>query len=387
MNRVVQIKSETMRILLVNYLETTSPGGISKTVFELAQNLSKNNEITVLQPNPSHLKGEEICNGFKIIRISSSLDNTKYLYGLNLEVFRYLKDHFKELNPDIVHVHGYHHLMPIETIHTIKRIDPDVPIVFSPHLDVIRGRFAGKYLWNIYNMIARTVFNKSSSITSCSNFESANIQKIGVDKDKIVLIPHGVDIMDVKHETYSNNTIKLLYTGHMIPRKGVDHILRAMNCLVNEKGEKNVVLTLVGEGPEKQKLIKMSKDLEISDHIIWKSFLSREELINEIRKSDIYMLLSRSEAYGIAVAEALALGTPCIVTDRTALKEFATERGCYTVSYPPVPEEVANMVLKVHSEDRGVGPLSEKIRTWSQVSKDYEMLYENVLLNKGEKIS
>lgn len=376
-----------MRILLVNYLETTSPGGISKTVYELAQNLSKNNEVTVLQPNPLHMQSEENCNGFKIIRISSLLNNTKYFYGLNLQVFRYLNDHFKELKPDIVHVHGYHHLMPIETIHTIKRIDPDVPIVFSPHFDVIRGRFAGKYLWNIYNLVARTVFSKSSSIASCSNFESTNIQNIGVDKDKIVLIPHGVDIIDIKHEPSSNETIKLLYTGHMIPRKGVDYILKALNCLIHEKGENDVVLTLVGEGPEKQKLVKMAKDLEISDHIIWKSFLSREELIQEIRKSDIYMLLSRSEAYGIAVAEALALGTQCIITDRTALKEFSTEIGCYTVSYPPVAEEVADMVLKVHSEDLGVGPLSEKIRTWSQVSKDYEQLYKDILNKKTGKIS
>ncbi|MTK63826.1 MAG: glycosyltransferase family 4 protein [Methanobacterium sp.] len=376
-----------MKILLVNYLETTSPGGISKTVYELAQNLAKNNELIVLQPNPSHLQGEEFCDGFKIIRISSPIDNTKYFYGLNLEVFRYLKDHFKELNPDIVHVHGYHHLMPIETIHTIKHIDPDVPIIFSPHLDVIRGRFVGKYLWNIYNIVARTVFNKSASITSCSNFEAANIQNIGVDSDKIVLIPHGVDIMDVKNGTNRDDTIDLLYTGHMIPRKGVDHILKALNSLINDKGVKNVVLTLVGEGPEKQKLVKMAEELKIKDHVVWKSFLSREELIKEIRKSDIYMLLSRSEAYGIAVAEALALGTPCIVTDRTALKEFSSEIGCYTVNYPPVPGEVADMIMKVYSEDRGVGPLSEKIRTWSQVSKDYEKLYENVLNNKTGKIS
>ena len=167
----LRIKVKNMKILIVNYLETTSPGGISKTVYELAQNLSNNHEVIVLQPNPSKLQGEEVSDGFRIIRVSSPIDSTKYFYGLNIEIYRYLKNHFKELNPDIVHVHGYHHLMPIETIHTIKRIDPDIPIIFSPHLDVIRGRFAGKYLWNLYNFFARTVFSKSSSITSCSNFE------------------------------------------------------------------------------------------------------------------------------------------------------------------------------------------------------------------------
>lgn len=364
---------------MINYLETTSPGGISKTVQELAKNISHDHEVTVLQPNPSNLSSEEIIDGYKIIRVSSSIDNTKYLYGLNLEFYRYLKKHYKELQSDLVHVHGYHHLMPIEAIHTIKCLDPDVPIIFSPHLDVIRGRFAGKYLWKIYNSIARTVFTKTAGITSCSNFESENISQIGVDPEKISLIPHGVDIIDIKQDKNSDNTIKLLYTGHLIPRKGVDYILEGLNSLVNGNGVGNVVLTIVGDGPEKKKLIKMAEDLKITDHIVWKSFLSRKELIKLIKQSDIYMLLSRSEAYGIAVAEALALGTPCIVTKRTALKEFSDEIGCYTVNYPPVSQEVADLILKIYDEDKGVGPLSEKIRTWNQVSKDYERLYQSVL--------
>ncbi|WP_231551497.1 glycosyltransferase family 4 protein [Methanobacterium sp. SMA-27] len=367
-----------MRILIINYMETTSPGGISKTVMETAKHLSKGNEVTVLQPNPSKLVNEEIYEDFKIIRVSSPFDNTKYFYGLNLEIYNYLKKHLKELNPDIVHVHGYHHLLPIETIHTIKRIEPELPIIFSPHLDVIRGRFAGKYLWNLYNFIARSVFPKTVNITSCSEFESNNIQDIGVDPDKIVLIPHGVDMIDTSKKI-RDKTIKLMYSGHLIDRKGVDFILNSLNSLVNDNGVTNVVLTLVGEGPEKQKLKKMCRDLKIENYVEWKSFMSREKLIDQIKESDIYILLSKSEAYGIAVAEALALGTPCIVTNRTALKEFSNENGCYTVNFPPEPQEVADLIMRIYQDDVAVGPLSEKIRTWDKVSKDYERLYKEVI--------
>lgn len=373
-----------MKILHINYLETTFPGGISKTVNELARNLSHDHEVTVLQPNPSNLKAEEVNNGFKIIRVSSALDNTKYLYGLNFEIYKYLKDHYKELSPDVVHVHGYHHLMPIESIHIIKRMDPDIPIIFSPYLDVAKGRLAGKYLWNFYNIFARTVFSKSAYITSCSKFESVNIQNIGVEKDKIKVIPLGVDIINLKkdkQDKITGKTINIMYSGHLIHRKGVDYILKSIHALVHKKGVDNVVLTVVGEGPEKNKLIKMADQLEIADHIIWKPFLSREEVITLIHKSDIYMLLSRSEAYGIAVAEALALGTPCVVSHRTALKEFSNEIGCYSVKYPPIPDDVAEIVLKINAENKGVGPLSRRIRTWDEVSKDYEKLYRDVVFD------
>ena len=152
-----------------------------------------------------------------------------------------------------------------------------------------------------------------------------------------------------------------------------------MNALVHDLRVKNVVLTIVGEGPENENLLEMSKDLNLDKYIEWKPFLSRDKLINKIRQSDIFMLLSRSEAYGITVAEALALGTPCIITERTALKEFSMEPGCFVVDYPPEPREVADSILDIYENDVTVGPFTEKIRPWNKVSEDYERLYESLL--------
>jgi glycosyltransferase involved in cell wall biosynthesis len=378
-----------MRILLINYMETNSPGGINKVIREIAKNLSKRgHEVIVLQPNPFNLENEELYEGFRIIRVSSLIDNTKYLYGLNYEIYKYLKNHLKDMNPDIIHVHGYHHLLPIETIYTIKRIDSNIPIIFSPHLDVIKSRIAGKYLWKIYNLFARGVFKQSSKITSCSQFEAENIEFLGVDPAKITIICHGVDLIDymLNNETEKavnkvnhNKKIKLLYWGYLVHRKGVDFILNSLNTLVNDTGCKDIVLTIVGDGPEKQKLLNKAADLNLHDYIVWKSFLPQEDLIKEIKCADIFILLSRSEAYGISVAEALAMGTPCIITNKTALKEFKDEPGCFLVDYPPKPKEVAELVLNIIKSDVTVGPLTEKIRLWNEVSVDYERLYEEVL--------
>ena len=375
-----------MKILLVNYLETTSPGGINKVIRELAINFSTiGHDVTVLQPNPFNQKSNESFSGFKIIRISSRFD--KYFYGLNYEMYRYLNKHLKELNPDVIHVHGYHSLLPIETIYIIKRIDPKIPIIFSPHLDIIKSTFAGKYLWNIYNLFARSVFKKINYITSCSNFEAKNIENIGVNTEKISVICHGVDTLEYVDNTrkigknVEQDNIKLLYTGYLISRKGVDFILNSLNILVNDIGFREVVLTIVGDGPHKQELLKMSKNLKLEDYIIWKSFLPREDLIDELINSDIFMLLSRSEAYGITVAEALTLSTPCIITNRTALKEFKNEPGCFIVDYPPKPKIVAELILDINKRDITVGPLTSKIRSWNEVIIDYELLYKSVLSN------
>jgi glycosyltransferase involved in cell wall biosynthesis len=381
-----------LKVIIVNYMETKDPGGINRVVLETASNLVKRgHETIVLQPNPSDLPDEEVYLGFKIMRISSPLD--KYFYGLSIGIYNYLKKHIKDLNPDIIHIHGHHTLQSIQVIKNIKNIDPDIPIIFSPHLDVVTETFAGKYLLNIHNYFTKREIFKCSHIISVSQFESENIVKLlNVDPKKIKLIPHGVDVqlekrekrdlcndivcIDPAKDINNGNKVNIVYAGHLVNRKGIDHIIKSLQALVYNLGVKNILLTIVGDGPEKEKLLKLSKELKIEDHIKWEPFLSRENFIEKIKNSDIFMLLSRSEAYGITVAEALALGTPCIITEKTALKEFSNEPGIFVVNYPPDPEEVAKIVLDVYGSEVTIGPFTEKIRSWKDVSEDYEKIYE-----------
>ena len=385
-----------MKVLLINYMETTQPGGINMVVREIAKNISiMGHECVVLQPNPANLPDEETYEGFNIIRVSSPLD--KYLYGLSIGIYQFLRNNLKKINPDVIHINGYHTLQSIEVIHTIKRLDPSIPLIFSPHHDVAPGTIAGKYFMGVHNYFGKRAIELCDYITSVSQFEAdSTMNLLNVDPDKLRIIPNGVNVFDnfeSKNTEFSNNIvgvdeskdfnenkkINLIYTGYLITRKGVDFLLESLNALVHDLNVKNVMLTIVGEGPEKNNLLQLSKDLKLDKYIEWQPFLSREKLLQEIKDSDIFMLLSRSEAYGITVAEALVLGTPCIITESAALKEFSNEPGCFIVDYPPKPREVANKILEVYMKDVIIGPFTEKIQPWNKISKDYEELYEGLL--------
>lgn len=367
-----------MNILMINYSEVTSPGGVHKTIVELAENLSKRgHEVTVLQGNTMGLAHREDHGGFRIIRVKSRVAD--HLYGFGPEIYFYLKNHFKELNPDVVHVHGYHTLLSAEIINLIDKLDSGVPIIFSPHLDVVKATLAGKYLYPIYNLLCKPVFKKSWQVISFSEFErSAIINTLDMDPHKISIIPHGVDLIDLTQRE-KQDKIRLLYLGYLIDRKGLDFVLKSLKNLVYDLGIEDVVLTVVGEGPEAEKFLNLSRDLKLEGYVAWKHFLPREDLMEEIKNTDIFLLLSRSEAYGITVAEALALGTPCIVTKRTALTEFLNEPGCFGVEFPPDPEGVAELILQLHSDDVGVGPLTPKIQTWDEIVKEYEKEYTRLV--------
>lgn len=366
-----------MKIILMNYMETTAPGGINKVVKEISKNLSKiGHEITVIQSNPLDLPNEELHEGFKIIRVNSKIS----FYDLSPEMYLFLKNNLRKLDPDIIHVHGYHTLFSVEVVNTIRSMDSTIPLVFSPYLDIYRSSFAGKYFWNIYKLFGKKTFEKSSHIISCSNFEAqATIDIFNVKNKKISLIPLGVDTVEYGKRKDVKDKINLLYSGYLIDRKGVDFILKSLYSLVHDLKVKNVNLTIIGEGPEKRKLLKLANKLNLDDYVKWESFLPKKVLMKTIKESDIFMLLSNSEAYGITVAEALALGTPCIVTNTTALSEFIQEKGCFGVKYPPNPREVAELITEIHKNNVDVGPFSEKIRTWEEVSKDYENIYMNLL--------
>lgn len=371
-----------MNILLINYMETTTAGGINKTVREIAKQLAeRNHRVTVLQPNLSNFPSEEIYDGFKILRVRSRFGH--YFYDLSSEIFFFIIRNIKKLNPDIIHVHGYHTLFSPEVLFLLKKINPSIPLVFSPHLGVLsHNTFAGKHLWNFYNqLIGKKIIELSDYICVASHYELSNLHLIlKVSATKIIIIPHGVDVIDLNYQKCRTDTINLLYAGYLLELKGVHYILEALYILIFKVGIK-VKLTIIGEGPYEFKLKQLTKELNLNQFVSWHGFLPSEELILEFKKSDIFLLTSMSENYGIVVAEALALGVPVIVSKTTALNEFLNEPGCFGIEYPPDPVKLSQLILNIYFKHVKVGPFSNKIRTWDKVANNYEQIYEKCLFS------
>jgi glycosyltransferase involved in cell wall biosynthesis len=370
-----------MNVLLTS-LETLAPGGVNTVVEELGKHLSKKGHtVTVLQGNQLKLASEEIYEGFKIVRISSPLE--KHLHSLNGKLYFYLKKHLKELDPQVVHLHGHIFTTP-EVFYAVRKIDRSIPTVVNFHVDAWSGDTQRKLFWNLYTKIDKNVAKKATHIVADSNFEADYVRKTFCVRDnKVSTINLGIDPVfrqSSKHrKSRRKDEIRLLSVGYLIKRKNFESVLYILHELVHGLGTKGAHLTIIGLGPEKANLLRLADELQIDDHITWKELMSEAELVNAFLEADVFLLLSRSEAYGIVVAEALSIGIPCIVADTTALREFTNEPGCFGVDSPPDPRTVAKLVLRILENDVQVGPLSDKIRTWERVTQDYEEVYEYVV--------
>jgi glycosyltransferase involved in cell wall biosynthesis len=372
-----------MKILLINYMETTSPGGINKVVLEIAKNLSNKHEVIVLQPNPLKLAREEVYNSFKIIGVKSRI--SKYLYGLNPAIYFYLKKNIKKINPDIVHIHGHHTLFSFQLVRIINKLISMVPIVYSPHyMPHGHDSMAGKYLWKIHNKIFKAfVLKKIDCIITASKFERDNFLKdISQDLEKkIYIIPHGIDDIKVnsKIKSINENKINLIYAGYLQKRKGVHYALRVLHELIRKNAMDSITFNIIGKGKYENTLRNLARELKIDEYIKWKGFLPREEFAEEISNADIFLLLSKNENYGITVPETLSLGTPIIVSNNSALKEFLNEPGCFGVDYPPDPKRVAELILQITRKEVKIGPFSNRIKTWDKVVEHYNKIYNDLV--------
>jgi len=378
-----------MRILIVNYLESLEPGGINKAVRRISYYLSlMGNSVLVFNParrREEELSSTTINDNLKIVR-----GYVGYLCGLNVKNICLVKQLIEEYRPHIIHVHGYHSLFSTSLIILLKHFyKVQQPVVFSPHFDIERSSFTGRYLWGLYNnILGKHAFRLADHIIVHSKYEYKAITNIfDVEPSKISIIPHGVDIIDLRKYTKQDlerkNKIRLLYVGYLIKRKGVEHVILALHSLIYKYGVKNVELKIVGKGPEKIRLINLARKLKVNDFITWVDFLPYSELISELKNADALLLLSASEAYGIIVAEALALGTPVIVTKRTALIEFLEENGCYGVEYPPNPDKVAETILYIVNNNHSKIHALKKIKKWKDVAHKYMETYLNILLHKN----
>ena len=114
----------------------------------------------------------------------------------------------------------------------------------------------------------------------------------------------------------------ILYSGSMIPRKGVDLLARAFVAVAAENPD--VRLLLVGDGelvPEVKTIVA-----RYADRVEWAGFQAWNTLPDFYARADIFCLPSRYDGWALALVEALAAGLPSIATDQTgAALEFVSE--------------------------------------------------------------
>ncbi len=340
-------------------------GGVETHVYEIARRLARRFDVEVLTTDPAgrYPRLEEI-DGITVRRFRSFAPSDSYY--LSIDLYRFLRRH--GCGYDIIHAHNYHALPAL-----FAAVAESRAFIFTPHYHGRGHSFVRNILHVPYKLIGSKIFQRADAVICVSEFERRLILKdFGVSESKVHVIPNGINPDEFarveKKRRGSARTI--LYVGRIEKYKGLDFVVAALRLLPD-----NFVLEVVGKGPYKSKIVRLAKRLGVANRVRFHQDLSRRELIEKYASADVLVLLSRHEAYGIVVAEALACKTPCVVANTSALSEWVDDANVFGIDYPIDVKELADLIERASEvEVRGV-----ELPGWDDVARKIVELYEKLV--------
>ena len=260
----------------------------------------------------------------------------------------------------------------------------DIPIVTTLHGSDIT--LVGSHPF--YKPAVTFSINNSDVVTSVSESLKLDTENIFNIKREIHVVPNFIDIQ--KYERLRNTCSReqlvgpdehlLAHVSNFRPVKRVNDVLSVF-AEVNKK--LNSRLILVGDGPERQSAEKYASELGLSDsvHFVGKS----NDVYKILCSSDLFLLPSQTESFGLAALEAMAARTPVITTDQGGLPEVVeNESSGYLCSCGDV-DAMANHAIDVLSDANKLQQFTtaafERAKTFDihKIIPMYIQLYEKTL--------
>lgn len=175
------------------------------------------------------------------------------------------------------------------------------------------------------------------------------VQHYGIPADKIEVVHNGID-RDDAHIVQSNQEIMhklkergnsiVLFVGRITLQKGPDYFLRAAKKVLEHRP--NTVFVVSGSGDMERQVIQEAAYHGIGDKVLFVGFLRGQTLANMFKMSDLVVMPSVSEPFGIVPLEALSNGTPVLVSKQSGVSEVL--RHALKVDFWDT-DEMANQII------------------------------------------
>lgn len=277
------------------------------------------------------------------------LENNIYGADLFSEVMRYaasVKNIIREEVFDVIHAHDWlSFLAGIEA----KRLTgkPLIVHVHATGFDQSGGNGIDDRVFEIEKM----GFEAADKIIAVSRYtKDIIINKYGVPAEKIFVVHNGIDSSEYscKREEETPMPWKrpgqkmVLFVGRLTIQKGPDYFLRAAQRVLQYCPD--TLFIIAGSGDMEFQIIRESADLGIAEHVFFAGFARGENLRRLYESADLYVLPSVSEPFGITPLEALASGTPVLISKQSGVSEVLMH--ALKVDFWDT-EEMANKIVAV----------------------------------------
>jgi 1,2-diacylglycerol 3-alpha-glucosyltransferase len=286
----------------------------------------------------------------------------------------------KKFNPDIIHTHtpfgaGW---MAVRSAKMLKKNLVGTHHTFYDHyLKHVKMdyQWAKKLSWKL----TVKYYNHCNLILSPTQSLADTLKDAGLKKP-VDIIPNSIDTSFFKPavDTKSKEKIKanfgingksLVYLGRVSYEKNIEQIVKAFGLTL--KKMPNLKLMIIGDGPERENLEKLTEVLGIKNEVIFTGFLYGEDLVAALQANDVFLTASKSENMPLSVIEAMAAGMPIVSVKELGLAEIVKEHVNGFFTKTDDPGDMAQKIINIISDQDVMKKFSEASRTLSlEYSKD-----------------
>jgi colanic acid/amylovoran biosynthesis glycosyltransferase len=194
-----------------------------------------------------------------------------------------------------------------------------IPLAVHFHGSDLAGGLANRwYRWSIERAI-----HQFRAIIVVNTKQRDWLVQRGVSPETVHVIPCGVptdeSVPPLPRER-NGSSPQFMVVSRLVKLKGIDITIRAFASVVSEIPEARLVIA--GEGPEREDLEALVRDLGLTAHVRFAGWLSQMEIRRELERSDVFVQHSLvPEGWPVSVAEASAMGLPVVVTGCGGLAE------------------------------------------------------------------
>jgi glycosyltransferase involved in cell wall biosynthesis len=377
-----------MRILMLSYEFPPLGGGGAKVVAGLSRELVRNgHEVDLVTMGFRGLPEIETVNGVTVYRVPclrkrtsmcTPLEMSTFLLSAVPKVIRLIRRRGYDLNHT-------HFIFPDGVIALIARIWTGLDYVLTAHGSDVPGynpnrfRVEHRLLSPLWNAITRRAFR----ITCPSETLKSLIRKQNPDLP-VEVIPNGIDLGKFKPDRPKHK--RILMVTRMFERKGVQHVIRALEDLKLDHE-----VNIAGDGPYLETVKTLASNLKVKANFWGHLANDSPRLIDLYETSDIFILASESENFPIVLLEAMASSSAIITTRETGCAEVVGDAG--VLVNPSNLHELRQALVRLMEDPELRNRLGKRARmrlenrfAWSVVSRQYLLLYAGLRNETGKPV-
>jgi glycosyltransferase involved in cell wall biosynthesis len=209
-------------------------------------------------------------------------------------------------------------------------------------------------------------------------------EKYRIPNNKVKVLPNGTNFLIESARSLSNQNqlTNLLFAGRLSVQKNLPLMLETMRSYVDRYGN-NIFLTIIGDGLLKKQIVRKISELDLSESVKVEKAVFGTELEQKFSVSDIFVLTSTHESFGLVLIEAMTKGVPIVGVDIPDIQNVVqnNRNGVFTANDPVELADALHKLImdkKLYAEISKNNIVDAKKYRWEQVTKRLSEVYENI---------